>query len=54
MNQATNQLVSQAQNLHQGTTIAAIHAGPRMKDVDVEIVTHSGTTNGDDGPWKLV
>ena len=31
-----------------------IHAEPRMKDVDVEIVTSAGVKTGDDGPWQLV
>ena len=56
MNQATNQhpLGFQAQNLHQGPTVAAIHAEPRMKDVDVRIVTCAGMTTGDDGPWQPI
>ena len=40
--------------MHQGLTIAAIHAEPRMKDVDVGIVTRVGATTGDDGPWHPV
>ena len=50
MNQATNQLGAQAHNFHQGPIVAEIHAEHRIKDVDVEIVTHAGATTGDDGP----
>ena len=60
MNKSTNQPLNQhppgaqAQNLHQGLTVAAIHAEPMMKDVDVGIVTRDGVTTGDDGPWLQV
>ena len=40
--------------MHQGPTVTAIHAEPRMKDVDVGNVTHASVTTGDDGPWQLV
>ena len=56
MNQVTNQLLNQhlsgaqAQNLSQEPTIVAIHAEPRMKDVNIGIVTHVGATTSDDGP----
>ena len=50
MNQATNHPGAQAQNLHQGSTVAAIHAEPRMKDVDVRTVTHVGVKTSVDGP----
>ena len=49
-----NQLGIQSQNLHQGPIVAEIHAEPRMKDVDVRIVTRAGVTIGDDGPRQLV
>ena len=56
MNQAMNQPLNQhppgtqSQNLHQGTTVAATHVEPRIKDADVGIVTRAGVTTGDDGP----
>ena len=40
--------------MHEGPTIAAIHAEPRMKDVDVRIVTHAGMTTSDDGSRQTV
>ena len=52
MNQATNQPRVQAQKLHQGSTVAAIHVEPRMKDADVGIVTRASMKIGDEGPWQ--
>ena len=40
--------------MHQGLTVVAIDAKPRMKDVDVGIVTHAGATTSDDGQRQLV
>ena len=37
-------------NLNQGSIVATIQAEPRMKDVDVGIVTRVGATTRDDGP----
>ena len=52
MNQ--NPPLTQSQNLNQELTIATIHAEPKMKDVDVGIVTHADATTGDDGPFQQV
>ena len=52
MNQPLNQ--NPPLNLNQGSIVATIQAEPRMKDVDVGIVTHAGATTGDDGPQLQV
>ena len=52
MNQPLNQ--NSPLNLNQGSTVSTIQAEPQMKDVDVGIVTRTGTTTGDDGPWLQV
>ena len=40
--------------MNQGSIVSIIQAEPRIKDVDVGIVTRAGATNGDDGPWLQV
>ena len=41
-------------NLNQGSKVATIQAKLWMKDVGVGIVTRTGATTGDDGPWLQV
>ena len=42
--------LNQSQNMNQGLTVATIESKPRMKDVNVGVVTHVGATTGEDGP----
>ena len=41
-------------NQSQGPTVSMISTEPRAQDVEITIVTHGGTTMGDEGPLPQV